>query len=148
MADEELHETTADTQEDWQSEAAESTEETTDNDAVAESVEDDDDLDIPMDRVEAVLNATVDKDSLTPQMQRMMNRQAENTRRVEETIKGTKSNPRWFVPLFCALMIIGLIWAVTYYLSGSYPIPNIGAWNLAIAVAIIMVGFLMTMWWR
>ena len=35
MADEELHETTADTQEDWQSEAAESTEETTDNDAVA-----------------------------------------------------------------------------------------------------------------
>ena len=44
-------------------------------------------------------------------MQRMMNRQAENTRRVEETIKGTKSNPRWFVPLFCALMIIGLIWA-------------------------------------
>ena len=104
MADEELHETTADTQEDWQSEAAESTEETTDNDAVAESA--------------------------------------------EETIKGTKSNPRWFVPLFCALMIIGLIWAVTYYLSGSYPIPNIGAWNLAIAVAIIMVGFLMTMWWR
>ena len=99
MADEELHETTADTQEDWQSEAAESTEETTDNDAVAESAEDDDDLDIPMD-------------------------------------------------LFCALMIIGLIWAVTYYLSGSYPIPNIGAWNLAIAVAIIMVGFLMTMWWR
>ena len=61
MADEELHETTADTQEDWQSEAAESTEETTDNDAVAESAEDDDDLDIPMDRVEAVLNATVDK---------------------------------------------------------------------------------------
>ena len=44
-----------------------------------------------MDRVEAVLNATVDKDSLSPQMQRMMNRQAENTRRVEESIKGTKS---------------------------------------------------------
>lgn len=40
-----------------------------------------------MDRVEAVLNATADKDSLSPQMQRMMNRQAENTRRVEETIK-------------------------------------------------------------
>ena len=103
-----------------------------------------------MDRVEAVLNATVDKDSLSPQMQRMMNRQAENTRRVEESIKGTKSNPRWFVPLFCALMIIGLIWAVVYYLSpnGTWPIPGIGAWNLAIAFAIIMVGFIMTMWWR
>ena len=83
-----------------------------------------------------------------PQMQRMMNRQAENTRRVEETIKGTKSNPRWFVPLFCALMIIGLIWAVVYYLTSDYPIPNIGAWNLAIAFAIIMIGFIMTMWWR
>ena len=101
-----------------------------------------------MDRVEAVLNATADKDSLSPQMQRMMNRQAENTRRVEETIKGTKSNPRWFVPLFCALMIIGLIWAVVYYLTSDYPIPNIGACNLAIAFAIIMIGFIMTMWWR
>ena len=112
MADEELHETTADDQNDLQS---------TDDTA---------------------------KDSLSPQMQRMMNRQAENTRRVEETIKGTKSNPRWFVPLFCALMIIGLIWAVVYYLTSDYPIPNIGAWNLAIAFAIIMIGFIMTMWWR
>mgnify|MGYP000659428764 CR=1 FL=1 len=46
-------------------------------------------------------------------------------------------------------MIIGLIWAVVYYLSpnGTWPIPGIGAWNLAIAFAIIMVGFIMTMWW-
>ena len=47
-------------------------------------------------------------------------------------------------------MIIGLIWAVVYYLSpnGTWPIPGIGAWNLAIAFAIIMVGFIMTMWGR
>ena len=159
MADEELHETTADDQNDLQSTGdttaveegnetvQDATEETTVESASTDS-DDDDDLDIPMDRVEAVLNATVDKDALTPQMQRMMNRQAENTRRVEETIKGTKSNPRWFVPLFCALMIIGLVWAVVYYLTSNYPIPNIGAWNLAIAFAIIMVGFIMTMWWR
>ena len=140
MADEELHETTADDQKDLQS--------ADDKTSVDEDQSDDDDLDIPMDRVEAVLNATVDKDSLSPQMQRMMNRQAENTRRVEESIKGTKSNPRWFVPLFCALMIIGLVWAVVYYLTTDYPIPHIGAWNLAIAFAIIMVGFIMTMWWR
>ncbi|MBT1162244.1 cell division protein CrgA [Bifidobacterium sp. SO1] len=108
----------------------------------------DEDYGVPMDQVEAVLNATADKSSLTPQMQRMMARQAENTKRVEETIKGTKSNPRWFVPLFCALMIIGLIWAVCYYLTSSYPIPGIGAWNLLIAFVIIMVGFIMTMWWR
>ena len=159
MADEELHETTADDQNDLQSTddtaAVEEGNKTVQDDADETTVEsasadsnDADDLDIPMDRVEAVLNATADKDSLSPQMQRMMNRQAENTRRVEETIKGTKSNPRWFVPLFCALMIIGLIWAVVYYLTSDYPIPNIGAWNLAIAFAIIMVGFIMTMWWR
>ena len=159
MADEELHETTADDQNNLQSTddtaaveegnetVQNAAEETTAESASADS-DDDDDLDIPMDRVKAVLNATVDKDSLSPQMQRMMNRQAENTRRVEETIKGTKSNPRWFVPLFCALMIIGLVWAVVYYLTSNYPIPNIGAWNLAIAFAIIMVGFIMTMWWR
>ena len=158
MADEELHETTADDQNDLQSTGdtaaveegnetvQDAAEETTVESASTDS-DDDDDLDIPMDRVEAVLNATVDKDALTPQMQRMMNRQAENTRRVEETIKGTKSNPRWFVPLFCTLMVIGLIWAVVYYLTSDYPIPNIGAWNLAIAFAIIMVGFIMTMWW-
>ena len=159
MADEELHETTADDQNDLQSTndtaAVEEGNKTVQDDADETTVEsasadsnDADDLDIPMDRVEAVLNATADKDSLSPQMQRMMNRPAENTRRVEETIKGTKSNPRWFVPLFCALMIIGLVWAVVYYLTSDYPIPNIGAWNLAIAFAIIMVGFIMTMWWR
>ena len=159
MADEELHETTADDQNDLQSTndtaAVEEGNKTVQDDADETTVEsasadsnDADDLDIPMDRVEAVLNATADKDSLSPQMQRMMNRQAENTRRVDETIKGTKSNPRWFVPLFCALMIIGLVWAVVYYLTSDYPIPNIGAWNLAIAFAIIMVGFIMTMWWR
>ena len=155
MADEELHETTADDQKDLQSAddtaaVEEITEDVVDKTSVDEDQSDDDDLDIPMDRVEAVLNATVDKDSLSPQMQRMMNRQAENTRRVEESIKGTKSNPRWFVPLFCALMIIGLIWCVVYYLSpsGSWPIPNIGAWNLGIGFALIMIGFLMTMGWR
>ena len=159
MADEELHETTADDQNDLQSTndtaAVEEGNKTVQDDADETTVEsasadsnDADDLDIPMDRVEAVLNATAGKDSLSPQMQRMMNRQAENTRRVEETIKGTKSNPRWFVPLFCALMISGLVWAVVYYLTSDYPIPNIGAWNLAIAFAIIMVGFIMTMWWR
>ena len=103
---------------------------------------------VNMEQVQAVLNATADKATLTPQMQRMMNRQAENTKRVEETIKGTKSNPRWFVPLFCTLMVIGLVWAVVYYLTGNYPIPNISFWNLVIAFAFIMVGFIMTMWWR
>ena len=132
---------------DTATEAAESTG-ATDTTEAETSDEDDEDFGVPMDQVEAVLNATADKNDLTPQMRRMMARQAENTKRVEEAIKGTKSNPRWFVPLFCTLMVIGLIWCVVYYLTGNYPIPNIGTWNLAIGFSIIMVGFLMTMGWR
>ena len=153
MADEELHETDSNDQKDWQGET--SSEAATDDAAKSENAADetaaeDENYGVDMEKVEAVLNATADKATLTPQMQRMMSRQAENTKRVEETIKGTKSNPRWFVPVFCALMIIGLIWCVGYYLSpsGSWPIPNIGAWNLAIGFALIMIGFLMTMGWR
>lgn len=103
---------------------------------------------VPMDKVEAVLNTTADKSTLTPQMQRMMQRQAENTRRVEESIKGTKANAGWFVPLFCSLMIIGLLWAVIFYLTASYPIPGIGAWNLLIAGVIALAGFFMMMHWH
>ncbi|NMN00857.1 septation inhibitor protein [Bifidobacterium sp. DSM 109958] len=170
MAEQELHDTDAEAQKDWQDaaddadvaedeqrEGAENDAKDDADDAKGEhdeakdddsSKDEDDDFGVPMDKVEAILNATADKASLNPQMQRMMARQAENTKRVEESIKGTKANPGWFVPLFCALMIIGLVWAVVYYLTYDYPIPNIGAWNLAIAFAIIMAGFLMTMWWR
>ena len=108
MADEELHETDSNNQKDWQSETSSSTvaDETaskdTEQNAENASAEEGAAYGVNMEQVQAVLNATADKATLTPQMQRMMNRQAENTKRVEETIKGTKSNPRWFVPLFCA----------------------------------------------
>lgn len=155
MADEELHNTSATDpqgQRDWQSDAAVGNEAATDNAAKADEnpsgANDEDDLGIPLDKIEAVLDASGDTKSMSPQMRRVAQRQQENTRRVEETIKGTKANPSWFVPLFCTLMVIGLLWAVVYYLTTDYPIPNIGAWNLAIAFAIIMVGFIMTMWWR
>ncbi|KAA8825913.1 cell division protein CrgA [Bifidobacterium reuteri] len=152
MADEELHENDSKDQKDWQDEGVNDAKSAdTAADTATDKVADEDETyGVDMDQVQAVLNATADKATLTPQMQRMMNRQAENTKRVEETIKGTKSNPRWFVPVFCAFMIIGLIWCVVYYLSpsGAWPIPNIGAWNLAIGFALIMIGFLMTMGWR
>lgn len=61
-----------------------------------------------------------------------------------------KPNPRWFVPLMLALMVIGLIWVVTYYISGAkeYPLPQIGRWNLGAGFAFMMAGFLMTTRWR
>ena len=46
-------------------------------------------------------------------------------------------------------MIVGLVWLVIYYFSGTlYPIPGIGWGNMAIGIALMMVGFLMTLKWR
>ena len=91
MADEELHETDSNNQKDWQSETSSSTvaDETaskdTEQNAENASAEEGAAYGVNMEQVQAVLNATADKATLTPQMQRMMNRQAENTKRVEET---------------------------------------------------------------
>ena len=139
MADEELHTIDSKDAHDEQSQVTATTE--------RDEAQDGDDI-VDMSKIEAVLNASADTSAMSPQMQRMMSRQEESTKRVEESIKGTKSNPRWFVPLFCIFMVIGLIWVVTYYLTNTYPIPHIGDWNLLIGFIIIMIGFLMTMWWR
>lgn len=107
------------------------------------------DDEIPMGKIQDVLNATLDSKDMSPQMRRLMQRQADNTKRVQESIKGTKANPSWYVPLFCVLMVIGLVWAVVFYLTGNqYPIPGIGFWNLLIAFAFILAGFIMTVWWK
>lgn len=58
-------------------------------------------------------------------------------------------NPQWWVPVMVTLFIVGLVYIVVTYLSGSqYPIPGLGNWNLGVGFAIIMVGFIMTMRWR
>ena len=47
------------------------------------------------------------------------------------------------------LMIVGLLWVVVYYISqGTYPIPKLGARNIAVGLGTMMVGFLMTLRWR
>ena len=64
------------------------------------------------------------------------------------SVKDFKSSPSWYPWVFSLIMIVGLIWAVVYYLTGNYPIPHIGAWNLVIAFVTILVGFAMTMAWK
>lgn len=157
MADEELHKTPTDGQVDEHGTAEKSNDEPHMQDDGSEKapmdlaqaatyVENDE---IPVGRIQEILNQTVDEKDMTPQMRRMMQRQRENTKRVEESIKGTKANPGWFVPVFCTLMIIGLIWAVVFYLTNyTYPIPSIGSWNLLIAFAFLIAGFIMMVWWR
>ena len=58
-------------------------------------------------------------------------------------------NPVWFKPIMLGLMLLGLVWVLVFYLSGSrFPIPGIDAWNLVVGFGIAFVGFLMTTRWR
>lgn len=58
-------------------------------------------------------------------------------------------NPTWFVPVMVGLMVIGLLWVVTYYLTaGQFPVGAWHNWNLAIGFAFMIAGFLMTTRWR
>ncbi len=61
-----------------------------------------------------------------------------------------KPNPRWWAPVMVALMVIGLLWVATYYISGSHqwPVPPMGRWNLGAGFALMMAGFMMTTRWR
>lgn len=101
------------------------------------------------DKVRSVLDgdmSDVGKDG--KRARRLLARSESVQRRSEDALKDVRTSPKWLVPLFCTLMIVGLAWAVVYYLTGGCPIPHIGAWNLAIAFALVMAGFLLTMWWR
>ncbi len=58
-------------------------------------------------------------------------------------------NPDWFVPVMSGLMIVGVLWVATFYISaGSLPIDAIGYWNLGIGMGLIMVGFAMSTRWK
>lgn len=67
------------------------------------------------------------------------------------SLPGEAVNPRWLAPVMLGLMILGLVWIVTFYLTSSdlgLPIPQIGQWNLAIGFGLIIVGFGLTTRWK
>jgi len=65
-------------------------------------------------------------------------------------------NPAWYKPVMFGFMLLGLIWILTYYISGAqYPLGaalsgvwNLGAGNILIGFGIAMVGFIMTTRWK
>ena len=60
-----------------------------------------------------------------------------------------KPNPVWFKPVMFGLMIIGLLWIITFYISMStLPVAAWGSWNILVGFGIAIVGFLMTTRWR
>ena len=58
-------------------------------------------------------------------------------------------NPSWYVPVMLGFIVVGLLWVVVFYISGSMlPIESIGPWNIAIGFGIMFVGFIMTTKWK
>ena len=62
---------------------------------------------------------------------------------------GPKPSPPWYAPVMVALLVIGLAYIVTFYVSGTnYPVPVLGRANILVGFAIIMAGFGMATRWR
>ncbi len=61
----------------------------------------------------------------------------------------TLPSPLWYKAVMFGLMIIGLLWIISYYMfSGQFPVPQLGSWNIMVGFGIAMVGFLMTTRWH
>ncbi len=60
-----------------------------------------------------------------------------------------EESPRWLAPLMVTGFLIGLLWIVIFYISGTlYPIPHIGAWNMVVGFGFIAAGFTLATKWR
>ena len=66
-------------------------------------------------------------------------------------------NPVWFAPVMFGFMLLGLIWIITFYVTGAqYPLGSAVArygldiknWNIAVGFGIAMVGFMMSTRWK
>jgi hypothetical protein len=64
--------------------------------------------------------------------------------------RAAQPSPRWYAALMVALLIVGLVWIVVYYVAGD-KIPfmvSLSAWNFAIGFGAMVVGLVMSMRWR
>lgn len=60
-------------------------------------------------------------------------------------------NPVWFKPVMFGFMLLGLIWIVLYYVTSAgmqLPVPALGQANIFVGFGLVLVGFLMTPWWK
>lgn len=87
--------------------------------------------------------------SLPRSVRQMAQRQKDNSKRIEETIKKHRTNPVWLVPVIVIFICVGIIWVIATYITGmQYPIPFITFWNVVIGFALMLIGFLFTMMWH
>lgn len=61
-----------------------------------------------------------------------------------------RAGGRWVAPVMVTLLIVGLLWIVVFYLAGT-EIPgmaDLGYWNLAIGMGLILLGLITAMKWE
>ena len=64
--------------------------------------------------------------------------------------RAAQPSPGWYAPVMVALMVLGLLWIVVYYVAGD-KIPfmvTLSAWNFAIGFGGMVIGLVMSMRWR
>ncbi|WP_277212269.1 cell division protein CrgA [Isoptericola croceus] len=74
-----------------------------------------------------------------------------SARGVDPVTQKPSVNPRWLVPTMLGLMLAGLAWIVTYYLTSQdlgLPVPPLGNWNLLVGFVLIIAGFSLTTRWK
>jgi hypothetical protein len=65
-----------------------------------------------------------------------------------------EENPTWYKVTMFGLMVVGLLWILTFYISSAqYPLGSaafidLSNWNILIGFGIAMVGFVMTTKWK
>ncbi|MFG1927495.1 cell division protein CrgA [Cryptosporangium sp. NPDC048952] len=65
------------------------------------------------------------------------------------TAKRAKPSPRWVPGVAVGLIVAGIAWLVTYYMTqGEYPIAELSAWNLAIGFSMLVASLGVFTQWR
>jgi hypothetical protein len=59
-------------------------------------------------------------------------------------------SPRWYAPVMVALMLLGLLWIVVFYVAGDRIgfLSALGPWNFLIGFGAMVIGLVMSMRWR
>ncbi|EWS79948.1 cell division protein CrgA [Brachybacterium phenoliresistens] len=74
--------------------------------------------------------------------------EAERSRTTRRRVAAPTPNPQWLAPFAVTMLILGLVYLVTYYLTaGQLPLP-IGDWNLAVGFGVMVIGGGALMFWK
>ena len=85
-------------------------------------------------------------------MSRAKTKELARERAESRELRRDAPNPVWFKPLMFGFMLLGLIWIVLFYITSpmaiTLPVPAFGQANLFVGFGLVLVGFLMTPWWK